>query len=306
MAVVPLLGFRQLQTVEGTRVAEAARSCIVPAFGTDGADLRGVGELDPLPLDKKLAHLAGSGVRVRLGISLRPRTDPSLDVLLEDLNPLTEAQTTTVTTRSTLDRSFDFEKPIEWSGREWQPGERLAVRWMDASRLHAALKEIQRLAVPEVAGWDYVSFPSEDLMLGLTRQALLSYLQGDGPEPDVRVTVERRGRSIRVRLSNPSPFATAVSNYGNWLQVAVNAGWLVSEGRGSFDGVTLGSLRSGRWEEGDRGQVDAVRFDEVYLGPGEELVTGTVRLPSSRSRVSVTWRLTLFDGTEVTGELSDQ
>ena len=38
-------------------------------------------------------------------------------------------------------------------------------------------EEIQRLAVPEVAGWDYVSFPSEELGLGLTRQALLSYLQ---------------------------------------------------------------------------------------------------------------------------------
>jgi hypothetical protein len=122
----------------------------------------------------------------------------------------------------------------------------------------------------------------------------------------VRVNVERRGRSMRVRLSNPSPFATAVSNYGNWLQVAVDAGWLVSEGRGSFDGVTLGSLRSGQWQEGDRGQVDAVRFDEIYLAPGEELVTGTVRLPSTRSRLTVSWRLSLFDGSEITGELRDQ
>jgi hypothetical protein len=303
VAIVPLLGFEQLQTVEGVRVAKAARSCIVPAFGTDGGDLRGIGELDPLPLDKKLARLAGTGVRVRLGISLRPRSEPPLEVLREDLNPLTEAQTTTVTTRSILDRSFDFEKPINWCGREWQPGERVAIRWMDASRLHAALREIQRLAVPDVAGWDYVSFPSEELGLGLTRQALLSYLQGDGPEPDVRVNVERSGRAMRVRLSNSSPFATAVSNYGNWLQVAVDAGWLVSEGRGSFDGVTLGSLRSGQWQEGNRGQVDAVRFDEIYLAPGEELVTGTVRLPSSGSRVSVMWRLTLFNGTEITGEV---
>ena len=306
VAVVPLLGFEQLQTVEGLGFAEAARSCIIPAFGTDGADLRGVGELDPLPLDKKLAPLAGSGVRVRLGISLRPRTEPPLEEPGDDLNPLTESQTTKVTTRSTLDRSFDFEKPIDWGGRSWRPGERVAVRWMDACRLHAALKEIDRLAVPEVAGWDYVSFPAEVLKLGLTREALLRYLQGDGPGPDVRVRVERSGRSVRIRLSNPSPFATAVSNYGNWLQVAVDKGWMVCEGRGSFDGVTLGSLRSGRWQEGDRGQVDAARFDEVYLAPGEELVTGTVRLPSSRSRVAVSWRLSLFDGSEITGEIRNQ
>jgi hypothetical protein len=306
LAVVPLLGFEQLQTVEGIQIAEAARNCIIPAFGTDGAGLRSIGELDPLPLDKKLAPLVGTGVRVRLGISLQPRTEPVLDESGEDLNPLTEAQTSKVTTRSTLDRSFDFEKSIEWSGRSWQPGERVAIRWMDACRLHVALQEIQRLAVPEVAGWDYVSFPAADLTLGLTREALLRYLQGDGPGPDVQVRVERSGRSVRVRLSNPSPFATAVSNYGNWLQVAVGQGLIVSEGRGSFDGVTLGSLQSGQWQEGDRGPVDAARFGELYLAPGEELVTGAVRLPSRRSRVSVIWHLTLFDGSEITGELRDQ
>jgi hypothetical protein len=306
VAVVPLLGFEQLQTEDGIRVAKASRSCIIPAFGTDGADLRGIGELDPLPLEKKVAQLGGSGVRIRLAISLRTRTEPALDHLGDGLNFLTEEQTTTVTTRSILDRSFDFEKPTDWSGRSWQVGETVAVRWMDACRLHAALQEIQRLAVPDVAGWDFVSFPVEDLKVGLTREALLRYLEGDGPGPDVRVKVERRGRSVRIRLSNPSPFASAVSNYGNWLQVAVDEGWMVAEGRGSFDGVTLGSIRSGRWQEGDRGRVDAARFDEVYLAPGEELVTGTVRLPSSRSLVTVTWRLSLFDGSEITGEIRDQ
>jgi hypothetical protein len=303
VAVVPLLGIAQLQTVEGLEVAEAARSCIIPAFGTDGADLRAVGELDPLPLDKKLAPLAGSKVRVRLGISLRPRAEPELDEPGEDLNPLTERQTAIATTNSTLDRSFEFKKSIVWSGRSWQPGERVAVRWMDACRLHAALLEAHRLVVPEVAGWDLVSLPAEGLGLGLTREALFRYLQGEGPGPEVRVSVERRGRSLRVRLSNPTLFATAVSNYGNWLQIAVSDGLLVVEGRGSFDGVTLGSIRSGRWQEGDRGPVDAARFGEVYLAPGEEVVTGTIRLPSSRSRVSVSWYLSLFDGSEITGEI---
>jgi len=300
------LTFEQLQTGLGRSIAKAARSCIVPAFGTDGVDLRGVRELDPLPLEKKLAPLAGSGVRVRLGISLRPRAEPPLDEPGEDLNPLTEGQTSIVTTKTTLDRSFKFEKETTWSGRSWKPGDVVAVRWMDACRLHAALQEIHLMLVPDVAGWDYVSLPDDDLKLGLTRESLFRFLEGEGPNPEARVSVERSGRSMRIRLSNPSPFASAVSNFGNRLQIAIDDGWLVAESRGTFDGVTLGTLRAGRWEDGDRGRVNAARFDEIYLAPGEEIVTGLVRLPSDRSRVSVSWRLSLFDGTEITGELTSQ
>ncbi len=302
LAVVPLLGFEQLQTELGLEVAKAARTCIVPAFGTDDADLRGIGELDPLPLEKKLGPLAGSGVRVRAAIVLRSRTEPPLVESGDDLDPLTERQTTTMTTETNLDRKFVFEKPVVWSGRSWSAGDAVAVRWMDAARLHAALAEIHRIALPDIAGWDLVPLPAEETQLGLSREALLRYLGGEGPEPDIQVQADRSGRSLRIKVSNPSPFATTVSNHGNWVQVSVAEGWLVAEGRGSFDRSALGTVQRGQWASGDLERVNAVRFYEVYVAPGEEIVSGTVRVPSSRSQVTVSWRFTLSDGSEIIGE----
>jgi len=303
LAVVPLLGFDQLRTELGIEVAKAAHGCIVPAFGTDNADLRGIGELDPLPLEQKLSPLAGSGVRVRAAIVLRSRTEPPLVASGEGFDPLTEGQTTTVSTETSLDRKFIFKKPIEWSGRSWNVGDAVAVRWMDAARLHAALGEIHRVAVPDVAGWDLVPLPAEDTRLGLSREALLRYLDGEGPAPDIRLEVDRSGRSVRVKLSNPSPFATAVSNHGNWVQVSVDEGWLVADAPGSFDRLVSGIVRGGRWETGELDRVNAVRFGEVYVAPGEEIVSGSVRIPSSRSQVTVRWRFSLSDGSEITGEI---
>jgi hypothetical protein len=301
LAVVPLLGFEQLRSEMGIEVAKAAHGCIVPAFGTDNADLRGIGELDPLPIEQKLSPLAGSGVRVRAAIVLRSRTEPPLAALGEDFDPLTEGQTSAVSTETTLDRKFVFEKPVVWSGRSWDAGDAVAVRWMDAARLHAALGEIHRVAVPDIVGWDLVPLPAEDARLGLSREALLRYLGGEGPGPDIQVEVDRSGRSVRVKLSNPSPFGTAVSNHGNWVQVSVDEGWLVADASGSFDRLTSGIVRGGRWETGELDRVNAVRFGEVYVAPGEEIVSGSVRISSSRSPVTVRWRFSLSDGSEITG-----
>ena len=303
LAVTPVLGFEQLQEANGIKVAQAARTCLVPAFGTDGMDLRGVGELHPLPLEKKLAPLVGTGVRVRLAIVLRPRTEPPLYGPGEDLNPLTEGQTTSVSTSSTLDRSFMFEKELTWSGRSWKPGDRLEVRWMDANRLHAALQEIHRMTLPEVAGWDLLPLPAQTEGLGLSREALLRYLGGEGPEPKVQVQVTRTGRSLRVTLSNSSPFSTAVSSFGNWVQISVDAGRLVADDPGAFDRVAVGTVQGGRWQQGGVDAVDAVRFNEIYLAPGETVKSGVVRMPTSRSPAVVRWQLVLSDGTEIGGQV---
>jgi len=109
---------------------------------------------------------------------------------------------------------------------------------------------------------------------------------------------------VRVKLSNPSPFATAVSNHGNWVQVSVDEGWLVADAPGSFDRLVSGIVRGGRWETGELDRVNAVRFGEVYVAPGEEIVSGSVRIPSSRSQVTVRWRFSLSDGSEITGEIN--
>jgi hypothetical protein len=299
--VVPLLSFEQIQQEDGLRSAAGERICVVPAFGTDGADLRGVGELDPLPLWKKLEPLAGTGVRVRLAVVLTPRTEPALEGPGDDLDPLTGVAT--MSTTSTLDRTFTFERTASWSGRSWKKGDSVAVRWVDAARLNAALTDMHHLVLPEVAGWDLVALPPEDRFLGLGRESLLRYLEGEGPAPDVEVDVERDGQILRVALDNPGPFVTAVSNHGNWVQVSVDEGWVRARDRGSFDGLRIGNVQGDDWREGDFNQYNGARFTEVYLGPGEHIMSGWVRLPSSRSTVHVSWNLTLSDGSVVAGEV---
>jgi hypothetical protein len=209
-----------------------------------------------------------------------------------------------MSTTSTLDRTFTFERSASWSGRDWQKGESVAVRWVDAARLNAALTEMHRLVLPEVAGWDLVALPPEDRFLGLGRESLLRYLEGQGPAPEVEVDVERDGQILRVVLDNPGPFVTAVTNHGNWVQVAVDESWIRARDRGSFDGLRLGNVQGDDWREGNFDRFNGVRFTEVYLGPGEHIMSGWVRLPSSRSKVTVSWNLTLSDGSAVTGEVT--
>ena len=177
----------------------------------------------------------------------------------------------------------------------------MAVRWVDAARLNAALTEMHRLLLPEVAGWDLVTLPPEDQSLGLGRETLLRYLEGEGPAPVVEVDVQRDGRSVCVSVTNSGPFVTAVSNYGNWVQVSLDEGWIQARDRGSFDGLRLGNARGSDWSEGDLDRFNGVRFTEVYLGPDEKVTSGAVRLPSSRSKITVSWHLTLSDGSAVTG-----
>jgi hypothetical protein len=302
VSVIPLLTFEQLQSEEGIRAAAAARVCVVPAFGTDGAELRGIRAMDPLPLRKKLEPLVGSGVRVRLAVVITPRTEPAIDGEGDDLDPLTRVST--VSTTSTLDRTFTFERASGWSGISWKSGDSVAVRWVDAARLDAALAEMHRLVIPEVAGWDIVSLPGNERALGLGRETLLRYLEGQGPGPDVDVEVDRSGRTLKVSLTNRGPFVTAVTNHGNWVQVSLDEGWIQARDRGGFDGLRLGNARGDSWSEGDQDRFNGVRFTEMYLGPEETVSSGSIRIPSSRSLVTVSWHLTLSDGTAVTGELS--
>ncbi len=96
-------------------------------------------------------------------------------------------------------------------------------------------------------------------------------------------------------------FRSALTGVGNWLQVELASGALVAEDRGDFDRVILGRILDGRWQPRPAGGPGAVRFVENYLGPGEALETGIVRLPSSRSEIIVRWQVQLSDGSTVSG-----
>lgn len=301
--VVPVLRVSQLGTDEAARLVAAARSCIVPAFGTGYGGSQWADEGGAEPLAERLAPLAGLGARVRLALSLRPVTAPQIRVWGDDINPLSEPENAAVRTSSALDRTFLLSRALQWSGQQWQSGDSIAVRWMDAARLNAALAEMDRLVLPEVAGWDLVSLPSADGRLGMSREALVRYLEGAGPVPDLAVRVARSRDHLTVSLANPGPFSSAVSGVGNWVEVSVTEGSLMADAPGSFDRLVLGTVSDGAWTQRYQGVPGAVRFFESYVGPGEELESGPVRTSSRGAVCRVRWHLSLTSGEEVEGEL---
>lgn len=301
--VVPVLSVAQLTQDEGPRVAAAAGRCMVPADGTGHPDLRGAGEGGALPLATKLEPLAGLDVGVRIGIALAPVVQPALGRWGDDLGPLTEPENAEVRTSSELDRSFVLRRPLEWSGRAWAPGESVAVRWWDVSRLHASLAEIDRVALPVITGWDLVPLPPAGARLGVGEETLVGYLAGEGPAPRVRCELTRSGATVRVTMTNTGSFTSAVSGVSNWLEIAATQGSVVVSDRGSFDTIELGTRKGGEWKALVGEVADAVRFRETHLGPAEQLTTGSVRLTTSRAGVRVRWHVLLSSGQEVTGEL---
>jgi len=301
LAVVPLLSVSQIETEAGQAVANAAHRCIVPVFGSQSADLRGLGEMDTQPLAVRLAALKDLSIRVRLAAAMRPRTDPDVGGWAQDIDALTDEAAAEIKRTSTLDRSFLTRRPLTWGGRSFGAGQTIAVAWVDAARLGLFLTECHRTILPEIEGWDLVSLPPVGPNLGLDRGELIRYLGGEGPAPTIDVDVQRIGRNLTVRIANPSVFRSAITSFGNWVQVELESGALVATSRGSFDRVILGIMERGEWHPNPSGGPNAVRFVENYIAPGEEIKTGSVRLPSSRSKVRVRWQVKVSDGSTVTG-----
>ncbi len=304
LPVVPILTVSQIRTDLGLELAKAAGTVIVPLFGPGAVGLRGAGDAANEPLAERLATLADTGVRVRAGIVLTPRTDPRLDRWGEDLDRLCNGGRVEVSTASKLDRAFIFHKPLVWSGRKWEVGDRFEVQWMDAVRLDSALREIDSVFMPDVVGWDLVTLPPADGALGIDSRALTAYLEGQGPAPDLHVSFRRQGRSLRLSVANLSPFVSAVSGHGNWVEASLESGYLVADDAGDFDRIEMGKRVGDQWKPGLGSGVNAVRFTETLVGAQESLTTGVIRLPSSRSRVTVRWSVMLSNGEVVSGELS--
>lgn len=303
LAMVPVLTVAQLGTEGGRKVAVAAHQCIIPLFGTSNDDLRGLDEIELRPLAERLAVVRDLGVRVRVAVALRPKTEPEVSSWGEDLDVLTDGEVAEIRRTSSLDRSFAITRRLSWGGREFDPGDNLAVAWVDAAKLHLFLGESQRLVLPELGGWDLVSLPPDGANLGLDREELIRYLGGEGPAPGVDVRVQRSGRNLTVRLANKDVFRSAVTGFSNWVQVELASGALVARSRGGFDRVVLGSVSSGEWRPNPPGGPDAVRFVETYVAPGEEITTGSIRLPSSRSRIVVRWQVQVSDGSIIGGAI---
>lgn len=296
--IIPLMAGEQLGEPEAQKVMSLLGECIIPLYGSAGPDFRGPGGLRRLPLAKQLAPLAGLGVKIGVGIGLRPLMAPAMKTWGGDLNQLFGDLAEPATAR-TLNRAFIFRKDCSWGGRKWSAGEKLEGRWMDVARLSSAFRESDHLILPEISGWDLFGFPPEGAAMGLNQDGFLAYLTGRGPAPEILIMPEKSGRSLKIHLINRSPFISAVSKQGHWLEVSLPRGSLIVRGQGSFDSVVLGSLDSGRFKAGISDRVDAVRFFENYIGAGEEISTGTILLPSSRSDFFIHFRVLLSDGQEV-------
>jgi len=302
--VLPVLLPAQLADEEARQVVMAARGAVIPAFGALSS-FRAGAKASERPLEEQLSPLAETGARVRIAVVLEPESEPPLGQWRDGLGALLEGGATEVSTSSSLDRTFTFRRAMTWNGRDWRIGEQLAVQWMDVARLNQALRAIGRLVLPEVGGWDLVSLPPEGRGLGIGRDALIAYLGGEGPAPDLRVTAERSGGTVTATLANPGPFASAVASYGNWVEISADGGGLVADQRGDFDRLSLGS----RGPDGELRQigsngVTAVRFSTTFVAPGASLTSGPVRLPREGSPATVRWRVVLSTGEAVTGSLA--
>lgn len=298
--VVPLVMPEQVRDPVVVELVRASGACVVPVTGELGTIRRGSEAVDR-PLAELLAPLAPLGARVRVGVVLHPVTEPPLPQWGDPIDPLCDGGLTEISTRSRLDRTFTFNRDAVWSGRSWRRGETLATRWVDLARLNAILLEASRLVLPELGGYDLIGLASARQALGIGWEPLLRYLDGEGPAPEVVVRSFRTGDTIRVRLENPSPFASAISTVGNWVEVAAERGGVTADRPGSFDRVVPGALRGVEWRQTSMSEATAVRFVENRVGPGELLETGTVRLVAG-SRARVRWQLVLTTGEMVTGE----
>lgn len=301
LPVIPVLATSQLVDSRAVAVARRAGNCLVIALGQTSAWRK-----DARPvvggLRDALAPLAAAGAGVRVGLVVAPESQPPLQGWGEDLNPLSEPANAEILPSSTLERSFRMRRSLTWSGREWQTGQTVALSWTDAAELDAALGEAARLTVPVPLGWDVLWLPPADATpLGLSRDALLAYLDGEGPAPSLSVSLERSGSSLRVVVENSSPFPSALSRYANWVEVDARDTALVAEDRGDFDGIVLGNTRSGEFKRTSGSGVTAVRLLENYVAPGEKLRSGRIRLAGRRVVPAVRWHLQLSDGREVSG-----
>lgn len=303
LAVMPMLAVNQVESPAGRAVAKAAHGCVVPVFGTQGGDLRGMDVRAVQPLAVKLAAIADLGVRVRVAIALRPRVEPPVNGWAQDVDPLTDEKNSEIKRTSALDRSFAVKRTFDWAGRSWGPGQTIAISWVDTARLGSFLLDSHRLILPEVVGWDLVTLPPVGSNLGLGREELIRFLAGEGPGPVIEVKARRNGRSVTVEMTNSSVFRSAITTFGNWVQVELESGSLVVSSRGTFDRVVLGNIVDGEWRPNPTGRPDAVRFVETHIAPGEALSTEAIRLPSSRSRFVVRWHVQLSDGSVVEGVL---
>ncbi len=214
----------------------------------------------------RLAALKDLGIRVRVAAALRPKTEPDVGGWAEDVDPLTDETVAEIKRTSTLDRSFLTRSPLTWGGApsESASDHRGGLGGCGADSASFSPKATAPSCPRSKAGiwfrcrrWGPTS-----VSIG-TSSSAISVEEGPAPDHRCRYPAQRAGPD-RSNVVNSSVFRSAITGFGNWVQIELLAGSLVATSRGDFDRVILGSMERGEWRPESRPAVP-MRFDSSKL-----------------------------------------
>jgi hypothetical protein len=198
--------------------------------------------------------------------------------------------------------AFLLRHDVDWGGAHVAAGQTITVDAVETVRYHRDLRWLLCPLRPSLLGWDTVGLPAAEPALGMSREALLEYLQGGMPYPVPRVGAEPiTGTGLRVTVANPTAQASALSTVGNWVEVAFVGTEPLDAQLGDFAGIEYGKRVAGNWRRTAARDATSCRFFMTYLGPRGHIASGLLAFISRPHDVRVRWGLRLGDGTDVVG-----
>lgn len=251
-----------------------------------------------------LEALDSSLVAYRAAIIVEPRSEPAPGPAGASLAAVAGGETATYTPGERGD-DFRLHRPVDWGGVAVAAGQTITVEVVDTARYHRDLALLLRPVRPLLEGWDTVGLPRPEPTLGMSREALLEYLQGGSPYPRPRVDLEWSGAmAVRVALANPTAQTGALATTGNWVELRFSGTEVRDVRLGDFAGMEYGRIaEDGIWHRTVARDASALRLYLTLLPPrtrvGGALVTFLTRPREVRTR----WRVRLGDGGDLTGPL---
>jgi hypothetical protein len=283
----------------------AVRSAGVIVLIEGNLDAARSGAMPPSePPWRTLEPLMDTGIPVAGAWVLDPTVNLDLGVWGDDPDSLLQEGRAVLLTSAETGFGFKLTDPVLWSGIQIEAGQILHLEWLDASALDRSIADFEHLPRLLIDGFHFLHLPPPAPALGLSRQGLLGYLNGEQPRPRLQLELNRRGNSLQIIARNPSVFNSAPSSYDNFVEIRAVGGNVDFRGEGSFDAVTFGSTKAdGSLDTSPHGGIDTVRFVERYLSPGEEISTTMVRFSPANAKLVIRWQLILGNGELVGGSV---
>jgi hypothetical protein len=252
-----------------------------------------------------LDRLDATGLPYRAAIVVAPRATPAPGPSGASLAAVAGGETATYRPGERGD-TFVLHKAVNWGGTEVPAGGRITVEMVDTARYNRDLGLLLRPARPALEGWDTAGLPAPEPTLGMSREALLDYLEGGTtfPQPEV-AAVWPNNVSVRVALVNPTEQASAVATTGNWVELRFEGTDVRDVQLGDFSGMEYGRIEGDSWRRTVARDANAVRLYLTFLAPRARIGGCLVSFLSHPRRMSARWGLRLGDGRQVVGPLVD-